>query len=486
MKPPSFCLILPLNPNFPEMKNCILLFAFTFLIGFSAFARKVDPETAKEAAKNFYSVNAISAQGSNIQEIKLQLIYAENFSSGTYQVDLFYIFNVNENDGFVIISADDIVTPILGYSDEGAFSMSQISPEFKFWMDGFSNQILYAIDNDLKADELTKLKWTELFHPELKSSSKTSTSVAPLLTTRWDQGGYYNDLCPGGSVTGCVATAMAQILKFWNYPETGTGSKTYSPENYGPQTADFGNTHYNWTNMPNTVTAPNLDVATLMFHCGVAVSMHYSPSASGAMVTLLDGSVCAESAFKANFGYDIWTMQGLRRNHYSNSDWNDLLKNELDDARPIQYVGRGVDGHTWVCDGYDANSLFHMNWGWGGYANGYFNLNSLNPGGSSFNDAQQALIGIQPMNFVTATTQEKLFSLHLWPNPAKENIQISIPGNPIAGEIRIMNVFGQVVESRSGISAPAIFDISNFTPGFYLVELVRADKKYHSRFLVTR
>src|SRR5665213_3647716 len=163
---------------------------------------------------------------------------------------------------------------------------------------------------------------------------------------------------------------MAQIMRFWKYPTTGTGSSSYcdcgSPNftsNYGTLNANYGATTYNWNNMPLNVTSANTDVATFNYQCGVSVEMDYSPSGSGAQVIDYGGGYpCAQISYVNYFGYDPSTIQGHDKSSYSDTQWIALLKGDLDIGRPIQYVGAdpSAGGHTWVCDGYDANDNFHM------------------------------------------------------------------------------------------------------------------------------
>ena len=287
----------------------------------------------------------------------------------------------------------------------------------------------------------------------LNQSSVQFSSVQPLVTTKWGQAPYVNDQCPldeengieqNGyrAVTGCPATAMAQIMKYWNYPEQGTGFKSYDHQTYGTLSANFGGTYYNWNSMTTYVNTPNEAVAKLMYHCGVAVEMGYGPQESGSYV--IEGYTpsieqTCENAYKTYFGYDPDSMQGIIRSYtngtgdfivnYSDSEWINLMKDELNSSRPIQYAGYGGGGgHTWVCDGYDNNDFFHMNWGWGGQSDGYFTLISLSPdelgtggGIGDYNNTQQALIGIQPMDIDQPLDE---FDLSLYSD-------ISISENPI-------------------------------------------------------
>ena len=325
---------------------------------------------------------------------------------------LYYIFNADDDNGFVIVSGDDNASPILGYSTVNGFSDENLPPAFKKLLEKYKKEITDIVTNNLVAGDVISEKWEKLINGESISNNKNS-EVGPLLSTTWNQNPYYNDLCPYDysynelTVAGCPATAMGQIMKYWSYPETGTGFHSYNHSTYGTLSANFASATYNWSAMPNDVSTTNMEVATLMFHCGVAVDMTYGVAAtggSGGYVIEAASPVqhCVEYALKTYFGYQS-SMQGLIRDQYSDSDWISIMKSDLDAGHPIQYAGFGQGGHTFVCDGYDSYNNFHMNWGWGGYYDGFFNLDALNPGtggtgagAGTYNLGQQALIGIVP------------------------------------------------------------------------------------------
>ncbi|MEI6852411.1 MAG: thiol protease/hemagglutinin PrtT [Bacteroidota bacterium] len=428
-------------------------------ITLNLFANPINPEQASKIAKNFYLQ---MRAGQSLSIISFNLAFTSNSldvstSKGlnAQETSVFYIFNVNQNDGFVIVAADDDVTPILGYSLKGGYTNNASPPAFEKLLEKYKQEIVYVISNDLKANSEIQLKWARLDNGEALNAEKGTKSVNPLLTTTWSQSPYYNALCPGGSVTGCVATAMAQIMKFWEYPATGTGfhSYTYSGNIYGTLSANFASSTYSWSSMPNNVTGPNSYVALLMSDCGISVDMHYSPTGSEAYVISAMSPIvnCAEYAYKTYFGYNSSTIQGLQRVNYSDATWKNLLKTDLNAGRPIQYAGFGSGGgHTFVCDGYDNSDFFHMNWGWGGTSDGFFNLDALNVGSYQFNQNQQALIGIQP-NSGGVTSVINLYS------------SISITPNPI-GFAQAFTVNADITNSGSsgfsGDYCAAIFDAS--------------------------
>lgn len=407
----------------------ILLIAIGSL---QVLAEPITIQTASQVGQSFLTrpVDGTGKLKTKIMQSNLALVYsadAQQIDTDTPLSDKaaqkfipFYVFS-NDFQGYVIVAGDDRVTPILGYADEGVFNADNIPPSMQKWLEGYKAEIRYVIENDIAASPEIQSEWLAL-RSGLKMKSQTlAASVAPLIATRWDQSPYYNEMCPYDisgerTVTGCVATAMAQVLKFWNYPEIGSGFHSYNHIAYGTLSANFGSTAYGWTSMPNQLTASSSTaqknaVATLMYHCGVSVEMNYniaSEGGSGAM-TICSGysdcTVSAEDALKTYFGYKT-SLQGVHKSDYTATGWTDLLKTELDAGRPIIYAGRGDEGgHCFVCDGYDNNSFFHFNWGWSGQNDGYFALSALNPGsggagGGSYNftDAQRAIIGIEPAN----------------------------------------------------------------------------------------
>lgn len=391
----------------------LLIFTLTFI-----FAKDVDVKYARQVAQNFYLQNNPNASLSNL-ELVYECKTPEGVGTSIDNKPIYYIFNANGNEGFVIVSGDDLVEPVLAYSTEGGFSIDKVNQEAAKWIEGYKKQIIYVKQNvHSTTDEIT-LKWKKYFNNEnvIESSSRGVQAVAPLCQTKWNQAPNENGMCPYSAqygercVTGCVATAMAQIMKFWNYPTQGVGNHSYNDKNFGTQAANFGATTYNWSGMPNTLTSANSNVATLMYHCGVSVDMNYGVAATGgssAWVVASESPVpqCAEYAYKTYFGYDASSLRGVSRQNYNDNSWISLMKGELDAGRPIQYAGFGQGGgHTWVCDGYDQNNFFHQNWGWGGNSDGYFSLNNLDPsslgaggGTGGFNSGQQALIGIKPAN----------------------------------------------------------------------------------------
>ena len=396
------------------MKNFLLLTSFILLFC-CINASPVSVETAQTIAVNFFKVTNPSNTN-----ITATLKYTR--TEGDNTVD-FYIFDITPGPGFVIVSGNTNTKPVIGYSTETGFNLNPpVANGINYWMNHTAARIHKGVLLNIEANaEITNL-WNAYLAGQ-NPNTQRSGSVSPLLTTTWDQEPYYNDLCPYNStdgqraVTGCVATAMAQIMKYWGYPARGKGSFTYTDappnfaNNYGPLSANFDTT-FNWAQMPVTINASNAQIALLMYDCGVSVGMDYgddNEGGSGAWVLQSEagaGNPCAEYSYVNYFYYNPNTIQGVVKSDYNLTDWVNMIENELNNNRVVQYEGddiNGGGGHTWVCDGYDANNSFHMNWGWSGQNDGYFACGNLNAGQYTFNDNEAALIGIEPLSPINVT-----------------------------------------------------------------------------------
>jgi hypothetical protein len=364
------------------IKTLFLSFAI-FGLFHSSFAHPVDLETARSVATKFMGT----------KDLQLSTTYTTDKSKAA-----FYVFNTT--DGFIIVSADDCETPIIGYSHEGRFDPSNVPMQMVDYLHDFVARIEYGIGNHIEADEATARQWELVKATGRLNESKSTKAVEPLLTEMWEQGCLYNNLCPsiehtpcGHAEAGCVAVAMGQIMHYWRYPVTGWGSHSYN--NTGFQlSADFGNTVYDWNHMPDSLTDDSSEVeieaiATLLFHCGVSVDMKYKADGSGA------DSGDVPNALKRYFNYSK-RLHIEKRSDFDDEEWISKLKACLDLQQPVYYGGKGSQGsHAFVCDGYDGNDLLHFNWGWG-RANGYFALGHLNPIGYSFNETNFAIFDINP------------------------------------------------------------------------------------------
>lgn len=365
------------------MKKALLLCIVVFGLFLITTARPVERQTAESIAAKFMGTK------------DLQIAATYHTKHG---IAAFYVFNTTE--GFVIVSADDCETPIIGYSHEGRFEPNHVPVQMEGYLRNFVARIQYGIENHVVADELTARQWELVKTTEQLNDRKNAKAMEPLLTERWHQGCLYNSLCPtfentpcGHAEAGCVAVAMGQIMHYHGYPSKGWGTKSYS--NSGMTlSANFGDTEYNWQHMPDTLTNASSDeeiaaVATLLFHCGVSVKMSYGANGSGA-----DSKVVPDAMMR-HFDYSR-QIHREEQADYSNDEWMALLKGDLNQHRPVYYSGYGTAGHAWVCDGYDTNDMLHFNWGWGGPGNGYYALGNLNPMGYHFNEYNAAILGIVP------------------------------------------------------------------------------------------
>ena len=372
---------------------------------------KVTPQTAEQVARTFWNLH----HDRDVAELSAPMQHLDTRWDG------FYIFAPVKGKGFVIVAADDRVRPVLAYSFHNNAMRDSMAPGLDWWLNGWQQQV----------DELRKEKggerneeWQQLLAGN--GIPRSLTAVAPMITTQWDQEAPYNDSCPtriesGSNVralTGCVATAMAQVMKYWNYPVHGTGIHTYNSVSFfgygytfGEQTANFGATVYDWDNMPNSLTTASPDVqkaavATLMYHCGVACDMYYGSAFNGGSGSTLINIPNLRQGNALNgmikyFGYSS-SATGMERIKYDDNSWTALVRGELDASRPIIYgsVPQYSSGHCFVCDGYDDENRYHFNWGWSGDGDGFFTLNSLTPNigpySYDFTSGQQMLVCIQP------------------------------------------------------------------------------------------
>ena len=319
-------------------------------------------------------------------------------TESTGEDNCYYVLNHRSGSSFMVV-ADDRLPALLAYSDRGAFDAAEMPPAVRWWFDETKRQTAYAIANDLTLAEPAPL----------------AESVEPLLTTQWDQGYPYYKQCPQKKTqwsndrcqTGCVATAMAQIMKYHQWPHQGQGTISYQNQQFSLNvTANLAETTYDWAAMQDTYNGYNNPseaeqaVATLMFHCGASVRMNYGTEWSEA------NDDAPPAAFINHFNYDLQTRY-VNRQYYTADEWDQMMRTELSDHRPMLYGGATAkgEGHQFVIDGYDSLGRYHVNWGWSGRWDGYYTLDNLKPSGQGtggaavsapFSYYQCAIIGIQP------------------------------------------------------------------------------------------
>lgn len=380
-------------------KNYILSALALITIGLGAEARVLDPDEALDraisgtgAVESPQHVRSRAASTRTLVHTALTERAAEPAA---------YAFDLGRGEGFMLVSADDNAYPLLGYSDTGSLA-GELPDGLQWLLSEYAAQIEYAREHPAAVAYSAPQRINI-------GGSVTRDAIGPLLTTSWDQGEPYNNKCPKyGSektYTGCVATAMAQVMNYWQYPDVGTGSISYNAASVDKRLSmTFSNTRFDWGNMITSYNGSYTDaqadaVATLMKACGYAVKMDYGVDSSGAL------SMAVPYALKKYFGYDP-NMRHEIRALYTSSQWDELMYTNLRDCGPIMYGGGSMigGGHSFVCDGYDGLGFYHFNWGWTGMSDGYFSLDALNPyalgagggGGGGYNFTQDAVFGIRP------------------------------------------------------------------------------------------
>ena len=403
------------------MKHLTLLLLIGLIFLGNIQAQLITPENAAKAGGNFLNGHTgMHFQKSGTDRLNLAFT-ATSVPTDTREqagdTPCYYAFNV-QGGGFVLVSATENVRPILAYSDKGRFDTADLPDNMRAYLKGLQAQIADAIQYRIPADAGVKAQWERLENTAAAAAYNENVSSVEPLTENilWDQGTYFNDSCPkdpkgyygGRCPTGCTATAMGIVLRYWKYPTHGYGSHSYNTTKYGTLSADFEKTYYNYNNMPEYFGVivkgyQRAAVSQLLYHCGVSVNMSYSASSSGAYVYTTWGTNDALHAFQNYFGYAH--AMGAQKKDYSNAQWIALLKKELQNSRPVICSGYPVSGagHAFVCDGYDANDLFHFNWGWSGKYNCYCAVDRLIPDGygiggegGDFSYSQSIVYNISP------------------------------------------------------------------------------------------
>ncbi|MBQ0016159.1 MAG: C10 family peptidase, partial [Bacteroidales bacterium] len=347
---------------------CIFIFAVAFI---ALKAAPVDVSSARHVAVQYY----ISHGGNP------EVAYGFVDESKALGSPNLFLFVGADGLGFVLVAADDCVRPIVGYSLRGAFEFP-IKSSVAAWLSDYSIQIQSVVSAGQPTPEGVSALWKQLLRPS--KSGDAYSMVGPLLQTTWGQSPLYNEQCPVRNgercVTGCVATAMAQIMRYWSSPTVASGYHSYRHETLGTISATFG--AFDWQNMPLSLSVSSSNqqvsaVARLMYHCGVSVDMGYNTSSAG-----------GSSAYSSNvadalvdyFDYSSEIKYNSKSN-FTSSQWDSILKIEIDAGRPVFYSGSGSGGgHAFVCDGYDSEGMFHFNWGWDGMYDGMFAIGALRPG----------------------------------------------------------------------------------------------------------
>ena len=356
-----------------------ILFLVVFFLPMWICAEPIDVETARQKASDFLMQHT-SSKGKRMAPANrpLRLLHTQRQTTDT--TPTLYVFGNEGSEGYVVVAGDDVATtPVLGYSKTGKFNADSIPCSLRFWLDEYGRQLNYARNHPISATA-----------PKLES---TRESIEPLITSKWHQHEPFNNLCPidpetgDRCPTGCAATAMAQIMYYHKWPEQGVGNYSYE-WNGQTLTADFGSTIYQWDKMKDTYNGADDDldnaVATLMYHCGVAMNTIYSSTYG--------------SAININWGIEDFLANNLHYSHVVNlvqaekaEQFETMLYKELLGQRPSCVMG---GGHAFVCDGYE-NGYFHFNFGWGGANDDYYLLSAITPGSYDFSSNVSIIYGIR-------------------------------------------------------------------------------------------
>ncbi|MCF0192254.1 MAG: C10 family peptidase [Prevotella sp.] len=369
------------------MRKILLFFISLLAIALPTMAQQVSEDEALQEAKKFLGTTQQSSKRKVNAANSLSLAYTSKAADKTN----FYVFNENDADGgFVFVAGDKRIAPIIGYAESGSFSENDMPDNMRAWLKGYEMQMKELSNSATDANS------------NIKRASASKPAIEPLIKAQWSQSDPYNGKCPTvngkATLTGCVATAMAQVMSLWKFPETLPKLDAYYYY--------IGTTKYDvpaleeykmdWSTIKSTYSYSETDdnLAWLMRYCGQSVKMDYNVNTSGASTYNVD------RAF-SKWGFDP-TVRNVLRSYYGVEEWEDLIYKELAANRAVYYSAKSNDvGHAFVCDGYDGNGFFHINWGWSGRSDGYFLLSLLDPksqglggGNSAYTMSQQAVIGI--------------------------------------------------------------------------------------------
>lgn len=407
--------------------NRLLLFAGSLLMPMVVMAGPRSFQQAKAIAEKQAALLGVTIDQKAMAKVRKQGDKAEmNLSQQSY-----YVFPNANSKGFTIVSGDDRLPEIVGYSSQGSYDENNLPEGFVSFMKAYQN--LYNKVNLGDAEALKNLAEIKAWRNKKNASAASTSAVAPLLgNIEWDQTSPYNNMCPKYdsvhvAATGCVATAMAQVMAYYKYPKQlkadipGYVNRWNGiPMEIPTITQEEG--IYDWDNMlpkynkeANATQQQKDAVAKLMYHCGAAVRMSYGPES---------GAAVSSSKLAKYFGYDADLMMDLSRSSFTLDKWMQIIDTELAAGRPVLYGGQSSDnGHQFICDGKDENGLYHINWGWSGNQNAYFDLSILNPekGGTGsgsaadgFNRYCSMTIGIAPDNGVVDAPLAQIPSISVY------------------------------------------------------------------------
>ena len=468
------------------MKKFYLTLSLVALAFGSLMAGPVDQQKAQRIGAKFLSTTTLAQRNADIQ---LNCVAAAtDITRGAID---YYVFNVKNGEGFIIVSGDDCAKPILAYSTTGTYDPQDVSEGFAFTLKGFQEEIQYMREHNISATPDIVAEWKQVSETgSLSRSGQTRVVVDVLCQTLWNQNYPWNRQCPedttgsGGHVyAGCVATAMGQVMKFWDWPAQGNGSHSYHPQGYEQQSANFGETEYHFELMPLELDSTSSEeevfyVAQLLHHLGISVDMQYSGHGSGAY------SESVPSALHNYFRYnsdDHITNYAYWGWGYSNEEWAQMLKDGgLDEGLPLYYSGSdegGAGGHAFVCDGYDENDYFHFNWGWSGRDDAWCPIGALNTTRYAFNVLNGFTGHIIPQNDTYYARPDSVLNMQAleaanyadvdlsWTNPSTD-----LNGNTLSAieSVTILRNFEEIaVLTDAQVGAAMTYKDENLAPGLY-------------------
>lgn len=477
-------------------KILLVLTAFIYISFPHITAAPVDTLIARQIAQKHHALLTNSKVANDAQ---LASVWQRTSPATQQDINCFYIFNVT--GGFVIVSGDDRAVPILAYSTEGNFDSQNIPVQMADLLDNYADEMLAILASPQTDNRLTKSAWDAIL--QQKGNAKDTVLLEPLIHTTWAQTNYYNDLCPadpngpnGHALVGCIAVVMGQLMKYWEYPTTGQGSYGYNCNfagygngygNYGYLSADFGNTTYDYANMPDKLTwatdsVKRLAVATLLYHCGIGANTVYGSVGSMANTNYMVSALTNFFRFESDVRY-------VTRDSYSSTQWLEMMKTELDSLQPFCYGGTGNQGgHAFICDGYSEDGYFHVNWGWNGTHNGYFLLSDMSPAAYSFNSEQAAIIGIrgpQLPNAGVSEHQEKT-SLSVYPNPSngRFTVQLSSSDRLPQSILSIYDIYGRLLRTELVESEQTHLNLTDLSAGTYLLQVESRTGKISRKIVI--
>jgi hypothetical protein len=465
------------------MKKLFLLIGFIAVSLACMYAGPVDQQKAQRLGSRFLTTTAVAQRGTDVQ---LNLVSAASSRSG---VD-FYAFNVQGGEGFVIVAGDDRVKPILAYSTTGSYDPQDVSEGFEYMLSYFRSEIRYVREHNLTATPDIVAEWRLVEKTgSLNRGGQTRAVVGPLCQTIWNQNFPWNSQCPedpegnGGHVyAGCVATAMGQVMKFYDWPPQGVGSYSYNPSGYPQQVANFGETEYHFELMPNALDSLSTEedyfyIAQFLHHCGIAVDMQYSGNGSGAYSESVP--VALRNYFRYNCDEHVSNDNWFGWGGYTNEEWAQMLKDGgLDEHIPLYYSGQDDNwqgGHAFVCDGYDENDYFHFNWGWSGRDDAWCPVGALNTTKYAFNMMNGFTGHIVPNSPEYLNRPENITDFAVVENGDMQSVTLSwtnpsndLNGNPLESITVYVYRNNELIYNSDGAKGERMeFNDTDLAPGLY-------------------